>query len=186
MTGLVEKIVILSGTLTAARMHHALGGALALAWCTAQARGTIDIDVNVFVGPESAPRVLNCLPPGVRWQRRDADVLAGDGQVRVWWERVPLDLFLNTTPYHEQLLERVSWEPFEGHRLPFLSCLDLAVFKAFFNRLKDWADLEAMREAGTLDEDAVRDVLSTYLGEDDERLRMLERLREKRPGGLLF
>lgn len=36
-----------------------------------------------------------------------------------------------------------------------LSCADLAVFKAFFNRTKDWADLEEMRSAGTLDVDGV-------------------------------
>ncbi len=32
-------------------------------------------------------------------------------------------------------------------KLPFLSCPDLAVFKVFFNRTKDWADLEAMHDA---------------------------------------
>ena len=98
-----------------------------------------------------------------------------DGQARLWWESTPVDVFLNSTTYHDQLFERVSREPFEGRELPFLSCLDLAVFKAFFNRLKDWADLEAMHEAGTLDIRAVASILEKYLGADDERIASLER-----------
>ena len=58
--------------------------------------------------------------------------------------------------------------------MPFLSCADLAVFKAFFNRTKDWADLEEMQAAGTLDVDRVIGVLVRYLGPTDDRI---ERLR---------
>jgi hypothetical protein len=57
--------------------------------------------------------------------------------------------------------------------LPFLGCQDLAVFKAFFNRTKDWADLEAMHEAGTLDVAGVAGVLATFLGSDDDRISRL-------------
>lgn len=174
---LVQKIVSLSTALSAADLPHALGGALALAWCTQQARGTIDIDVNVFIEPARAPELLASLPDGVRWSDADRETLLAQGQVRLWWETTPVDVFLNSTPYHDKLLDRVSWEPFEGRRLPFLSCLDLAVFKAFFNRLKDWADIEAMHEAGTLNADAVAQVLSGYLGDDDERVSMLNRFR---------
>lgn len=60
--------------------------------------------------------------------------------------------------------------------MPFLSCLNTAIFKAFFNRTKDWADLEAMRAAGSLDAEAVREILRETLGEGDERLRVLDRL----------
>lgn len=176
MTDLVAKIIALSGTLTAANLPHALGGALALAWCTHQARGTIDIDVNVFVAQDRAEEVLSSLPSGVLWTRDDLIALRTDGQVRAWWSNVPIDIFLNTTAFHEQLIARVTWEPFENHRLPFLSCLDLAIFKAFFNRLKHWADLEAMRDAGTLDTNAIRQVLVEYLGEDDERLTTLAKI----------
>ena len=52
----------------------------------------------------------------------------------------------------------------------------VALFKAFFNRTKDWADLEAMRDAGTLDVEQVRAVLIHYLGDDDERLAPLAAL----------
>ena len=47
------------------------------------------------------------------------------------------------------------------------------MFKAFFNRTKDWADLEEMHGAGTLDVDRVLGVLVRYLGADErvDRLR---------------
>jgi hypothetical protein len=159
--------------LTAAGIDHAFGGALALAWCTQQARGTIDLDVNMFVGPERADESLAALPAGVVASAEDRALLVRDGQARLWWDSTPIDVFLNTTEFHEAVAARVRWEPFAGSLLPFLACDDLAVFKAFFNRTKDWADLEAMREAGTLDVAAVAGVLATFLGGDDDRIARL-------------
>ena len=99
-----------------------------------------------------------------------------DGQVRVWWDKTPLDLFLNSTEFHSGIEKRVRWETFDGKSLPFLSCFDLAVFKAFFNRTKDWADLEEMLQANTLDTEHVQAVLIKYLGADDERVARLGEL----------
>jgi hypothetical protein len=177
MSGIPEKIVATHRRLTRAGFDHAFGGALALAWCTQQARGTIDLDVNVFVGPDRTDAVLAALPREVAFTDEDRALLARDGQARLWWDMTPVDLFLNTTDFHERVAARVRWEPFGGTELPFLGCEDLAVFKAFFNRTKDWADLEAMYEAGTLDVAAVAGVLATFLGGDDERIARLLALR---------
>jgi len=177
MSNLTEKIVTLHQALEAASLPHAFGGALALAWCTRRARGTIDIDVNIFVSIEDRDRVFDALPDGVKITRRDRTLLARDGQARVWWDDTPLDLFLNTTEYHVEVAGRIRPERFAGMRIPFLSCLDVAVFKAFFNRTKDWADLEEMQAAGTLDVESVAAVIARYLGADDERIRLLEQLR---------
>jgi hypothetical protein len=171
--GLPEKMLAIHEHLRDARIGHAFGGALALAWCTRQARGTIDLDVNVFVGVERTDETLAALPRGVVASGEDRALLQRDGQARLWWDSTPVDLFLNTTDFHEALSARVRWEPFAGVELPFLACEDLAVFKAFFNRTKDWADLEAMHEAGTLDVPAVVGVLATFLGSDDERIARL-------------
>lgn len=170
---LPEKIVALHDALDEASIAHAFGGALALAWCTQQARGTIDVDINAFVAPERAPDVLAALPHGVAWSDADLAAIERDGQVRLWWDTTPVDLFFNTTEFHERAADRSRFEPFLGRELPFLSCRDLAVFKAFFNRTKDWADLEAMHEAGTLDVDAVVGVLVRLLGADDDRVQRL-------------
>jgi hypothetical protein len=173
---IVQKIALLHEALDRAALPHAFGGALALAWCTERARGTIDIDLNVFVPADRFAEVVGALPQGVRATRRDLDLFRREGQARLWWDKTPLDVFLNTTGFHEGLLSRVSHERFAGTDIPFLSCFDLAVFKAFFDRTKDWADLEAMQAAGTLDIDRVRVTLIEYLGASDERLVRLQQL----------
>ena len=171
--GIPRKMLAIHRRLRRGGLDHAFGGALALAWCTSQARGTIDIDVNVFVGPERVDETLTALPSDVVATAEDRALLERDGQARLWWGTTPVDLFFNTTDFHAEVAERVRWEPFAGVELPFLACDDLAVFKAFFNRTKDWADLEAMLEAGTLDVPTVAGVLATFLGGDDDRIARL-------------
>ncbi len=170
MTGIVEKIVSVSQALTAHDVPHAFGGALALAWCTQQARGTVDIDVNVFLDPTSTAEVLAALPTEIVWSIEQEVALKRDGQVRLWWGTTPVDVFLNTTEFHAQVAVRAQSREFNGVDVPFLACTDLAVFKAFYNRTKDWADIEAMIEMQTLDVDRVIGVLTRYLGRHDERL----------------
>ncbi len=176
MTNLPELIVALHEHLSRSELDHAFGGALALAWCTERARGTIDIDVNVFVDVEQADRVVSALPAGVRSTAEDRRILSRDGQVRLWWDETPVDVFLDTTDFHRQAALRCRVESFAGAQVPFLACSDLAVFKAFFNRTRDWADLEDMATAGTLDVERVVGVLARYLGPDDERVVRLLRL----------
>ena len=173
---LAEKIVELHHAFESADLPHAFGGALALAWCTQRARGTIDIDVNVFLNTDDFDRLLDCLPKGVKVTGRDRKLLRRDGQARVWWDKTPIDLFLNTTDYHREVAGRVRTEVFAGQRIPFLACVDLAVFKAFYNRTKDWADLEEMQVAGTLDAERVIEIIVRYLGADDERVTALKEI----------
>ena len=177
MIDLVGKILRMHRAFANADIPHAFGGALALAWCTAQARGTIDIDVNVFVGGEAIERVVAGLPKAVKCSPADVVVLRRELQHRLWWDHTPVDLFLNSTPYHDALAARVRWESFAGSQLPFLGCEDLAVFKVIFDRTKDWADLEAMRDAGTLDFDHLAAAIVGMPGADDKRLGRLSRLR---------
>jgi hypothetical protein len=175
-TGLPGKILAIDAALAAAHIPHAFGGALALAWCTQRARGTIDIDVNVFVGVDHAAEVVAALPTGVTCDDTQLTHLVRDGQVRLWWDSTPVDVFLDTTDFHHQVAGRVRREPFAGADVPFLGCSDLAVFKAFFARTKDWADLEEMAAAGTLDLDRVIGVLVRLLGGDDPRIDRLRAL----------
>jgi hypothetical protein len=173
---LPERIVAVHTSLLARELPHAFGGALALAWCTQRARGTIDVDVNVFVDASRAGEVLAALPAGVEVAPAQVADAERDGQVRVWWDRTPIDVFLDTTAFHVEVGSRVRFEPLLGVALPFLSCRDLAVFKAFFDRTKDWADLEEMAAAGALDRPAVVGVLLDYLGPDDHRIARLNAL----------
>lgn len=54
--------------------------------------------------------------------------------------------------------------------VPILSATDLAVFKALFDRLKDWADIEELLRYGEVDRDEVLRWLAAVVGADDERL----------------
>ncbi len=176
MSGLADKVVAIHDSLDAAGLAHAFGGALALAWCTERARGTIDIDVNVFAPTDQTGSVLAGLPADVTAGPADAALLERDGQARLWWATTPVDVFLNTTDFHHQAAERAQIRPFAGSEVPFLGCSDLAVFKAFFNRTKDWADLEEMVALGSMDLDRVLGVLVRYLGADDERVEHVRKL----------
>ncbi len=63
-----------------------------------------------------------------------------------------------------------------------LGPIELAAFKAISDRARDWADIEEMVAAGTLDLDAVRDALDDMLGPDDRRWERLETAEREAAG----
>jgi len=182
MRPILDAVIEVHDSLGAAGLPHAFGGAFALLWCTGEPRTTVDIDVNVFVSPVEAPRVLDALPEEIVPSREATAQLLTDGQSRVMFERTPVDLFLDTTPFHGDLRLHVQHHQLAGRRLPFLGCNDLAVFKAFFNRRKDWADIEEMLRAGRLDVPYVIGLLGEYLGPVDERIRQVLTIRDEVEG----
>ena len=175
MTTLVERIVAVAASLEAAEIPWALGGALALAYATSEPRGTRDIDVNVFVGAADAPAVFAALPAGVAYGDDDVAEVRDRDQVRLWWDSTPIDLFFAADPFHLQVATRCRSVPFEGRRINVLAAEDLAVFKAMFDRTKDWADIEAMIESNAIDLELAADRLRGVLGDDPRvgRLRSL-------------
>jgi hypothetical protein len=179
---ILDAVVELHDGLEAARIPHAFGGAFALLWCTGEPRTTVDIDLNVFVPPAETVRVLAALPAEVVVSDADVEALATVGQRRLYLERIPVDLFFDTTGFHADIHLHVAHHELAGRSLPFLGCNDLAVFKAFFNRRKDWADIEAMLRAGRLDVAYVTGVLVEYLGPDDERVLELHTVHDEVAG----
>ena len=151
MSLLGDRLLAVHAALDTADIPHAIGGAIALAYCTAEPRATRDLDVNVFVEVSAATKVLDALPAGVQWSAADLAVIVRDGQVRLWWEDTPVDLFFDVSDFHVEVPLTVRQVPFEGQHIPVLGCDELVVFKAMFNRTKDWADIEAMVETGSVD-----------------------------------
>ena len=100
MTTLVEKVLALSEHVTSAGVPHALGGAIALAYCTEEPRGTRHVDINAFVPAERPQPVLDALPSGVAVPAGTESRIARDGQVRLWWDDTPVDLFLDYAKLH--------------------------------------------------------------------------------------
>ena len=178
MTTLVEKILRLDDRLAAEHVPHAFGGALALAYYTEDPRGTDDIDLNVFVEVERAGVVFASLPTEVTWKQSHVDAVRRHGQVRVFWDRTPLDLFFENHPFHAGTARRAQSADLAGHAIPVLDAVDLAVFKAMFDRTRDWADIEAMLEADALDTAAVLGHLTEMLGHDDPITQRFARLAQ--------
>jgi hypothetical protein len=178
MPTLVEKIVAISTSLTDAAIPHAFGGALALAYATEEPRGTRDVDVNLFVAPDQAEHAFRGLPAGVQWSAADVTAVQRDEQVRLWWDDTPVDLFFAAHDFHLAADRRARGVDFVGHPIRVLAPADLATFKVLFDRSKDWTDIEAMIDSGTLDLDAVVDELVGLLGADPR----VERLRAMAPG----
>ena len=145
---LAERVVAVDDALAA--IPHAFGGALALAYY-AEPRATIDIDLNLFVDVARFPDVAACLA-GLGASTDDpaiADLVRRDGQVRVFWDTTPIDLFFAYDAFHDAAGGRRRVVPFADTTIPILAPEHLVVCKAVFNRPRDWVDIDAIVDAET-------------------------------------
>jgi hypothetical protein len=164
----LDLIVAVHDHLDDAGVRHAFGGALALAY-VADPRGTVDIDVNVFLPPDALEPVIQAmdrlgyhptLPP--EQQVPIAGIRFAHGI-----EPFPVDVFPSLDERYRHADRRSVRHPFgpAGRRLPFLSAEDICVFKLSFGRGKDWVDLAAIVDAGTpLDLEYVEEQLVALRG----------------------
>lgn len=167
----------LAEALESAGIDYAIGGALAYGvW--ADPRGTLDVDLNVFVSHEQFPRALEVLErAGVSVNRSEALRADERGDVIVgWYGPVRIDLFTPSVPF--------AWEAARTARsvagpvgsARFLSPEAIAVFKMLFFRPKDRLDVERLIkvQGDALDVGYVRRWLVEMMGEDDERVAALD------------
>jgi hypothetical protein len=146
-----------------------VGGALALAYY-AEPRSTIDIDLNLFV---PAGRFSDVVQPLVRLGAQAAepavaDLVAGDGQVRVIWDATPLDLVFSYASFHDAAGRARRQVPFADGSIPVLAAGRRTVGKVVHDRPKDWVDIEAMLADGTtVDTAEVLRWVGRVAGDDD-------------------
>ncbi len=171
---LADRLLAIHESLDAQGVGHAFGGAIALAYWTLDPRGTSDIDVNLFTPSDRCRTALDALPEGIVHDEAAVAAILRDGQVRLWWDETPVDLFFDYTDLHADAARHRRQVPFAGREIPVLGPVELAVFKAMFDRTRDWADIEAMLAAQTLDVDAVREHLVAMVGSADLRLARLD------------
>lgn len=181
MSELIDKLFVIHDALQEHSLPHAFGGALALAYCVEEPRGTRDIDVNVFCDAADGAKVLGALPAGVRITAGDVEKVVDGGQTRLWWDGVPIDVFLNNLPLHEAVASAVVWVPLHGRQVPMLDCASLVIFKSFFDRTQDWADIEAIAMASAEDIEAAARTLAEMVGEDDPAYRRLAAISAANP-----
>lgn len=170
MRAIGDVIIEIDAELTSLGIVHAFGGALALAYY-ADPRATVDVDINVGVPYESQSTLLAHLD-SIGWHADDESatgVPAAGTRLRQVGETVVVELFFAFDGYHDDVFDRAVTKPFvyagEWHDLSFLSAEDLTIFKISFGRRRDWADVEAMIEAGTgLDADYIERQLVRFKG----------------------
>ena len=171
---LADRLLAIHHSLDAGGIGHAFGGAIALAYWTLDPRGTSDLDVNLFTPSDRCREALEALPEGIAYDKTAVAAIVRDGQVRLWWDETPIDLFFDYTDLHADAARHRRLVPFAGTEIPVLGPVELAVFKAMFDRTRDWADIEAMLAAQTLDVDTVRERLVAMLGQPHPRLGRLD------------
>jgi len=171
---LVELIVEINDNLTKAEISHGFGGALALAYYTAEPRTTDDIDINISVSKSRIGEVFDALPRSIRWSATDIAICAKQAQIRLWCgvprEGIPIDLFFPEHAFHEAVAKATSDHAFRvrDYKIPIISAAHLTVFKVLFNRPQDWVDIEKMVLANTVDIVETHRWLEELLGTDDK------------------
>ena len=170
MTSLPDKVVGVHRALARSKVPHAFGGALALAYY-AEPRATVDIDLNLFVGTDRYDAVARPLGRlGAGMDERSAALVRRDGQVRVFWERTPLDLFFDYDPFHAAAAKRTKRVPFASTTIPILAVEHLIVCKVVFDRAKDWVDIDAVLALDTpVDAAEVLRWVGRVAGDSDRR-----------------
>lgn len=168
-----ELAVEVSACLQDAGIQHAIGGAIAFGF-HAEPRGTLDVDMNVFVAADAPEATLEALAAyGISFDFVTArEAIAARGDLFVEHRGCRLDLFFNSIPLQETASHRTRLVDLLGKRVPILSAEDLVVLKLLFNRHKDIVDIERLMETSPedLDQDYIRHWLTECVGPDDSRV----------------
>ncbi|MCY3821085.1 MAG: hypothetical protein OXH52_17310 [Gammaproteobacteria bacterium] len=176
-----ELAVEVSAWLAGAGIQHAIGGAIAFGF-HAEPRGTLDVDMNVFVAADAPEVALQALADhGVRVDFAEASrAIASRGDLFLEHRGCRLDLFFNSIPFQEAASRRTREVVLLGRRVPILSAEDLVVLKLLFNRHKDIVDIERLLETSAqgLDADYIRRWLIECVGVDDSRVATWDSLLE--------
>jgi hypothetical protein len=175
----LEEVSAVVRCLETESIPYAVGGAICLGYHT-EPRGTTDIDVDVFLAPSDARRVIDALTRAglaVVPDRDDAGI-DRDGQARLLLDDTYIDLFFAFHAFHESCAARALRVQFEGAPMNILSAEDIVVFKVLFNRSHDWIDIQKVLVScrDTFDIAYVTGWLRDMLGSDDSRVARLDGL----------
>ena len=90
-----------------------------------------------------------------------------------------LDLFFAEHELHDVVQQRAVTVPMGETTVRVLSATDLTVFKALFDRPKDWVDIQAMLDAhdSSVDPDEAASWVARIVGKSDQRVKRLRGLR---------
>lgn len=166
-----SRALQMAATLEHAQIPYAIGGALALGiWGVP--RGTVDVDVNVFVegeGVRHVARLLRSLSIDLDEDRAVSEASAR-GMFVGSWDGMRIDVFTPSIEFSDEALRtRVRRRALDVEAW-YLSAEAIAVFKLLFFRSKDIADLERLVAVADLDTAYVRRWIVSMMGSDDPRV----------------
>jgi len=174
-----ELAIVLAHALAKAGIPYAVGGAVAYGFWGA-ARGTQDLDLNVFLAAEQAEPAIEVLrQAGVRLDPHEAlDSARVRGDARGFFGDMPVDVFFLSIPLHRSAAARTVAVTMLGRPLQILSAEDIVVLKLLFFRGKDLVDVERVLavQGRLLDRTYIRRWLVDCVGEEDSRVLKWDRL----------
>ncbi len=159
--------------------EYALGGAISLGYWS-EPRGTVDVDLTLFLPPEKPSQCIRCLQDiGCDLDSAAAlESLREHGFCRATYQGVRVDVFLPITPFYETARKKRQMVRLGNQTISIWDAACLAVFKMMFFRRKDVADVEQMlrTQLAMLDHAWVRQQLVEILGQRDPRVTQWDEL----------
>ncbi|HEX5138182.1 MAG TPA: DUF6036 family nucleotidyltransferase [Planctomycetota bacterium] len=171
LRSLPELAATISADLAAAKIRHAVSGAVAMA-VHGFVRATKDVDILVIVPQIRLPEVF-AIVRGQGFQGTDAELIRGlreRGFAELRSGPVRVEILAPVLPYHHTLPDRALSVEISGTSVPFVSLEDLVVLKVLWHRQKDIPDiLSLLAAARDFDAAYVRSTLASILPADDPR-----------------
>lgn len=179
--GIPEKVISFHKIFEERGIPYAISGALALGYYK-RARGTVDIDISVFLPPEDKGRVIEALSElfPIPDKQELLDRIDGDPKCSAYWGNTRIDVFFLATPFEASIAERTRTVPFNGTDIQIVSPEDLIVCKAALDRGKDWLDIEDICKymGPELDSTYIEAWVRAF-GEDESRVERIEKLLQE-------
>ena len=162
---------------------YALGGAIALGYW-GEARGTVDVDVTVFLSPDEPSTCIYLMQRigcEVVSSAAAAESIREHGFFRTEFDDVRVDVFLPSIDFYELARQRSKRVNLGDQSVVVWDAETLCVFKMMFIRRKDVADVEQMMrtQKSALDRQWIRDHLVDLYGERDPRIAQWDELAEE-------
>jgi len=152
--------------------EYALGGAIALGFWS-QPRGTVDVDITLFLPPEQPTGFVRLLQSVGCQLHADQAVqsLMQHGFCQVEFEGRRVDAFLPTMPFYELARQRRQQVLLGTQPIMIWDAETLCVFKMMFFRRKDLADIEQMLQLQhSLDRTWILNQITQIYGARDPRI----------------
>ncbi len=163
----------LAASLEAEKYEYAIGGAIALGyWATP--RGTIDVDVTLYVSPNRPSECIRLLQRiGCEFSAaRAQSTITEHGFCQVRFQGCRVDVFLPMLDFYEEAKVRRRQIPLRTRSAWVWEAEVLCIFKMMFFRPKDLVDVQSLLRAqsGTLDHQWIETTLIRMYGQRDPRI----------------